>query len=867
MTWRMKGAVVLLMATALGEASVSAADAQFDISDRGTSSPTLAGWTSVTGSADNADTITGSDGTHTLTLTTSGDGQDRDRGTGGFIAEGNFWRDFWFVSNSTTGGPSATATISGLTPDAFYQVEIWGFDAASTGNRAAVWTDGITGNTTTLAFNGSTTPAPASLGDSVATLSAKANGTGVITLTGAAASSGSAGLPNVFINGIRVTLNTSMGTPLTTIEAETGSLGSDFTVNDLDNATDITISTTTSAYNPGSAARVATYAVQFPAPDTYQLYARVRVGPGNFSDDSFFYGNGFGAKSPVTDANWVAVVTGLNTTGFTDSSDVVSIGGGTAGIGVWKWIKFSTLFTVGSGGLTQTFQLGGREDGFHIDKFVFGPYSTSLTVAELDNGIISPPPDFVTFAGPDGVAVHRFGVPSRGATPDGANPASGLVMIGGNLQGATLNGGLQGDGAAFQVSLDGNTFETLESFSSGSDLAHPHGGVSVSGNGFFGVSQAGGTFGTGTVFERKADGTVSILRSFAAVAGHTASNVGGASPTGPLAISGNLLYGTTPAGGPYGNGTVFSVSTSGTGFTVLRDFSALDTGFSTNADGAQPRGGVVPAGGKLYGTTSAGGMGGTGVVFMMDASGSNYTVLHDFEPLDAQAAANTDGAIPSGGLVMSNGVLYGTTLAGGVGGRGTVFAINSDGSGFLTLYHFSPTDPLTGTNDDGASPAAGLILSGNVLYGTTSAGGGGAAGTVFALDPSVPDFRCFHSFGPVAADGTNACGAYPVAPLLRVGHTLFGTAFAGGPGSSGTVFRIPIPLTAQVSAAANPDGTIDATFVGRGAPASNYAIQATNDLHAWETVITQTADHSGFTHYPESGLTTPRRFYRIIEVP
>jgi uncharacterized repeat protein (TIGR03803 family) len=491
-------------------------------------------------------------------------------------------------------------------------------------------------------------------------------------------------------------------------------------------------------------------------------------------------------------------------------------------------------------------------------------------VAELESGMLAPPPAGITFDGPDGIAIHRFGVPDLGATPDGANPASELLLIGGELQGTTLNGGLQGDGAAFRVSLDGNAFETLESFNAGTDTAHPQGGLLASGGGFFGVSQAGGTSGTGTVFERKADGTVVILRSFNAVAAHTGTNAGGASPSGELAVSGSAIYGAASVGGTHGNGTLFWVSTSGVNFTVLKEFSLLDSIYGTNSDGAQPRGGIVLSGEKLYGTTTAGGTGGMGVVFSMDLSGANYTVLHHFTRPDVVTAANADGASPCGRLVISNGVIYGTTLAGGAGGKGTVFAIHADGSDFMTLYSFSMTDVVTGTNSDGASPSAGLAISGNVLFGTTSAGGAGASGTVFALDPFVPDFRTFHSFEPVSADGTNNYGAHPVAPLLRVGHALFGTAYAGGPGGSGTVFSIPIPLTAQVTATGNPNGTLNATLTGRGAPNSSYVIQATNDLslpNPWQNMVNQAADASGLLQYPETNQISSRRFYRIVELP
>ncbi|MEO5711903.1 MAG: choice-of-anchor tandem repeat GloVer-containing protein [Luteolibacter sp.] len=852
-----------LLAAAFGTSSAIAAVAQFDINDFATASPTLSGWTAVTGAVNDAETLTGTDGTHTLTLTTSGDGQDRDRNVGSFSSDASLWRDFWFVANSTIGGATATATINGLAANTIFTVEIWAFDINSMGTRATVWTDSVTGNSATLTFNGSTTAVPTSLANSVITVQAKTNASGVLTLAAAGTTGGSTSLPNIFISGIRVSSNAA-GLPV--VEAESGTLGSEFSVNLLDSATNITVSPTSASTTvPGSAARVASYSVAFPAADAYQLYARVRVGPDGFNDDSFFLGNGFGAKSPTTASNWV-FANGLASGGFTASTDVVTSDSGTAGTQVWKWMKFATVFTVPSGSLTQTFQIGGREDGFYIDRFVFAPSSVSLTVAELESGSVATPPDGITFQGPDGIAIHRFGVPNLGVTPDGANPASELVLIGGDLQGTTLNGGLQGDGAAFRVSLDGMIFETLDSFAGGTAAGSPQGGLIVNGSGFFGTSRAGGASGTGTVFQRQAGGNVVILRSFAQITQHTGTNVGGASPSGPLALSGTTLYGTATTGGPYGNGTVFSVSTTGTGFTVLHDFSALDANYGTNADGALPLGGIVPSGGKLYGTTSAGGLGGAGVVFVMDANGANFTVLHDFDPLDSVTAANTTGAVPTGRLVISNGVIYGTTLAGGAGGKGTVFAINTDGSGFLALYHFS----APGTIGDGAGPAAGLCLSGNVLYGTTSAGGGGGAGTVFALDPFVPDFRTFHSFAPVAADGTNPHGAHPVAPLLRVGNALFGTAFAGGPGGSGTVFRVPIPLTAQVIAAGNPNGTVNATFVGRGAPGSNYNVQTTLDLASpasWQNLVVQPANASGFVLYPESNLNQPKKFYRIAEVP
>src|SRR5205807_1054330 len=78
-------------------------------------------------------------------------------------------------------------------------------------------------------------------------------------------------------------------------------------------------------------------------------------------------------------------------------------------------------------------------------------------------------------------------------------------------------------------------------------------------------------------------------------------------------------------------------------------------------------------------------------------------------------------------LVLSGNTMYGITLAGGSSNVGAVFNVNTDGTGFTTLYSF------TG-GSDGASPLYdGLILSGPTLYGTTTLGGSSGSGTVFSL--------------------------------------------------------------------------------------------------------------------------------------
>lgn len=178
-------------------------------------------------------------------------------------------------------------------------------------------------------------------------------------------------------------------------EAESGTLGSDWAVSNNSSPGYITITTPDTGYVPGNVMRAATYTVTFPTAGSYDLYAHVLVGPGGYNSDSLFYGNGFGMKNPTNTSDWV-LVNGLAGAGFAGSNDAVT-GGGTAGIGVWKWINLSEFvpgptFIVTNGSLPQIFQIGGRETGLDIDAFVFGLRGMTFTVSNLDAGVDGIPP-------------------------------------------------------------------------------------------------------------------------------------------------------------------------------------------------------------------------------------------------------------------------------------------------------------------------------------------------------------------------------------------------------------------------------------------------------------------------------------------
>jgi endo-1,4-beta-xylanase len=215
------------------------------------------------------------------------------------------------------------------------------------------------------------------------------------------------------------------------LQAESGTVGSQFTLANDGDIQYATIQGTVGGFNPGVAARVISYTVTFPSAGTYELYARVRVGPGTFNDDSFYYANGFGAKNPASNADWILANGLAANVGFVLPGDTV-VGGGPAASQVWKWVKLSAFdggapprsFPVPDGALTQTFEVAGREDGLFLDKFAFGRVGVFFTVFELDNGLpgstVPPPPPYVPPGPPIATGQPKFlgGVSSPSQLPN-----------------------------------------------------------------------------------------------------------------------------------------------------------------------------------------------------------------------------------------------------------------------------------------------------------------------------------------------------------------------------------------------------------------------------------------------------------------
>jgi len=205
--------------------------------------------------------------------------------------------------------------------------------------------------------------------------------------------------------------------------------------------------------------------------------------------------------------------------------------------------------------------------------------------------------------------------------------------------------------------------------------------------------------------------------------------------------------------------------------------------FTNDTDGFWPQAPLIGFGDRLYGTTPTD-VTGDGTVFALNTDGTGFTVLKAF-------ASGADGGAPHAGLIASGETLYGTVSAGGAGLRGAVFAINTNGTGFDLLHSFPPTSGPLSTNADGARPEAELVLSGDTLYGVARYGGNSGAGTVFSLKTNGTAFTTLHHFPEVLGESeSNSEGANPVGSLVIRGDTLYGAAVTGGNLGYGTVFAL-----------------------------------------------------------------------------
>jgi uncharacterized repeat protein (TIGR03803 family) len=163
-----------------------------------------------------------------------------------------------------------------------------------------------------------------------------------------------------------------------------------------------------------------------------------------------------------------------------------------------------------------------------------------------------------------------------------------------------------------------------------------------------------------------------------------------------------------------------------------------------------------------------------GISACIPAQAAPYEILYSFK------GGSTDGSNVPAGLLKVGSLLYGMNYGGGANGLGTVFSITPDGAEKV-VYSFKG-----GT--DGANPWADLINVHGTLYGTTDGGGPVGAGTIFNITTAGVE-KVLYAF---TGNYINNDGIGPMAALVRVGDTLYGTTSGGDPMDTGTIFKITL---------------------------------------------------------------------------
>ena len=404
-----------------------------------------------------------------------------------------------------------------------------------------------------------------------------------------------------------------------------------------------------------------------------------------------------------------------------------------------------------------------------------------------------------------------------GSGAEGVNPSAALVEgIDGKLYGTTIDpsyfSGVRP--TVFKINKDGSGYTRLHLFSSyaGQGENPPSGLVQGSDGALYGTTQSGGAQSFGMVFKLNRDGSgYTVLRSLAGPAGGD-----GVYPTTQLVEgSDGALYGSTVNDGNFNSPTVFKVNKDGSGYRTLHRFPnffasgqvpgsvlvegrdlvlygvtyydgngagtvfrmsrtgsyvVLHTFANSAADGQGPTGLMQGSDGILYGVTALGGGFGSGTMFKLNTNGSGYAVQRSFD---------VDAAYPSSSLVEgSDGALYGTSN-GGVAGR--IFKLNKDGGGYTVLHNFS----IDGVDGQHVATAV-LLVSDGRLYGTTLGGGTKGMGTVYRINPDGSGYQVLHNFSADGVDGQTPFGGV----VEGSDGALYGTTWSGGFYNGGTVFRV-----------------------------------------------------------------------------
>jgi uncharacterized repeat protein (TIGR03803 family) len=529
--------------------------------------------------------------------------------------------------------------------------------------------------------------------------------------------------------------------------------------------------------------------------------------------------------------------------GVTEGSDGALYGttywGGTAGAGTIFRVSrdgngYAVLLNFGgtnSPGRNPQGRLILGTDGFFYGTTANGGTNNSGTLFRL------------TRSGTSMLVLHHFG-----AGGDGRTPTDGVVEgPGAMLYGVTTRGGAGDGGTIYKINSDGRGYAVIHQFEpSISDGFRPWSGLAGSPGGatLFGTTRGGGMAGAGVIFRLElTNDSFALLHSFGQNKNEERF------PEGGLMLgSGGFLVGTTREGNSGKAGTVFRLRQDGTGYEILHGFDA------SCREGTRPEVGVVETGGGLYGITSQGGNSGRGTLFRLQNTGTNYLDFYAF------GAGGNDGRATYSRVIEGNDdLLYGTCSRGGNQDEGIIYKVRKDGSDYRILHHFD--------FGAGMEPFGSVIESADgMLYGTTRHGGASDCGTIFRLQKDGGGFMSLRSFTT-----NSGAGAYPLDGVIEgTDGKLYGRTVSGGNRDASAIFRVARDgagyslihsfdfALPQDSMAPSPliearDGQIYGTTAGEGTSKTGSIFRLNKDGSGFQT-LHEFANSASDGKQPQGGL-------------
>lgn len=360
----------------------------------------------------------------------------------------------------------------------------------------------------------------------------------------------------------------------------------------------------------------------------------------------------------------------------------------------------------------------------------------------------------------------------------GSLPSGSLVVYNNQMYGMAGGGGANNDGVVFSFDPATNLYTDVYDFD-GTHGSGPYYGALVAYNSkLYGMTEKGGANADGVIFSLDpSTNTYTDIFDFSATTGKN--------PYGSLMVYNSELYGTTELGGANNAGVIFSFDPATNTYVDVYDL--------TSATGSRPYNSLVTCNNKLYGMTELGGANNYGAIYSFDPSTNTYADIYDFN--------DDEGGRPYGDLLVTGNKLYGMTKIGGANTEGVLFSFNTADNTFTDIYDFSDQ---TG----GYTPYGGLLLCNSKLYGMTTTGGGGGAGTLFSFDTLTNNYVTLEAFGATS-------GSLPDGLMTLYNNDLYGTTTGGGLFGFGVIYSVD-PLTG--------DYTVLHTFDINNNGASNLAV-------------------------------------------